>query len=142
MRLIILIALGFGGFHVLGEMDDPNSEIGQAAHELIHELRTAAESSGGGAWDLDYASTAASRPNTMDYAARGGSSVGSAPDPWPQFGRTNSLEKAYKAYRETYDHYQYFLSNYGPNNSRTQESRQEYLNAKYHYDALANRAHR
>lgn len=144
MRLFLLLMIA-GGFYIHSEMNDPSSEIGQSAHQIWNEIQAADATrgpDGGGNWNLDYASTAAGRPNTMDWAARGGSSVGSAPDPIPMFGRTDDLAFAKKAASEAYDHYMYYLENYGENNSRAREARQEYLNAKYHYDAIAARSAR
>ena len=137
--LIILLAIGTG-IYVNNEMDDPSSDLGNTAQQIMSDFQSGFDS-GNGNWSGDYESSNAGRPNTMNWAARGGSSVGSAPSPQPRWGRSNDLAAARKAADDAYSRYEWQLRNYGANSSATQQARQEYLNAKYHYDALANNAH-
>lgn len=138
--LILLLAVGTGTF-LYNEMNDSSSDFGQTAHQFMNEIQDEIES-GGGSWSGNYASTAAGRPNTSNWAARGGSSVGTAPDPQPRFGGADTLSAARKAVNDAYDKFVSLMNTYGSNSSSANQAYQEYLNAKYHYDALANQIRR
>jgi len=135
MKLIALLLTIAAGHFVIQQLNDPTSDFSSTAQQVWSDIQSASDS-----WDGDYASTSAGRPNTSDWAARGGSSFGQAPNPQPMFGQTNDLALAKKQMDEAYRWYTLELKTFGENANNTQRARQDYLNAKYHYDALAQNA--
>ena len=140
MKLIALILVAAAAPFVIQQLNDPSSDFGSTAQQVWSDIQNAGSSVGGyGSGDYDCSN--AGRPNPSDWAARGGSSVGDSPYTQPLFGHTSDLSQAKAQMDEAYNWYRYELETFGEGASRVQRARQDYLNAKYHYDSLAKNAH-
>ena len=140
MKLIALLIAIVSGHYLIQQVTDPSSDIRQTAEQIWSDAQSRTGTMEG-SWSSDYDCSNAGRPNPSDWAARGGSGVGDAPKPQPLFGRASDLPTAKRQMDKAEEWYEYVLETTGHGAPSTQQARQEYLDAKYHYDALAQQGH-
>ncbi len=138
MKILLLLAIGTGHY-VFTQMNNPSSDLSRTAQQIVSDFQNEFDSGNGGG---DYESSNYGRPNTMDWAARGGSSVGSPPNLQPVFGGTDELVVAKREMDDAYASYEYMLKTYGATSYDTQVARRQYIDAKFQYDALTDQVHR